>query len=116
MVAQELKAQFDAARARYGEDRAELERLTIRMAIETLLEVLPGATTIVALGDVDEDWIPRLRTQRVLASDGSVLFDIDVGDTSRAVEDAIDYVDIELLDVLADVDAETYSGEVEIIG
>ena len=54
---------------------------------------------MVAFGDADEEGIQLLRTQRVLASDGSVLFDIDAAHVDRLVEDAIDDVDVEMLDV-----------------
>lgn len=82
-----LQAQFDDARSRYDAAGIALERLTIRMAFETVAGVLPGAATVVAFGDVDENWIPRLRTQRVLASDGSLLFDVNAGHPNRSVED-----------------------------
>lgn len=114
MVTSVLKVQFDDARARYDDASDELERLTIRMTIATIADVLPGATTVVAFGDVDEDGIPRLRTHRVLADDGSVLFDVDAAHADRAVEDVVDYVDIELLDVLIDLRAEAYDGHVEL--
>jgi hypothetical protein len=114
MVAPLLKAQFEEARARYDEASAELERLTIGVAIGSLADLLPMAATVVAFGDVDEEGIPRLRTQRVLASDGSVLFDIDAGHADRSVEDAIDDVDVEMLDVLIDLRPDAYSGHVEL--
>ena len=114
MVAPLLKAQFEEARARHERASVELERLTIRMAIESLADVIPKAATVVAFGDVDENGIPRLRTQRVLASDGSVLFDVDARHADRSVEDAIDDVDVELLDVLVDLRPDAYSGHVEL--
>jgi hypothetical protein len=109
-----LQAQFDDARARYDDASAELERLAIRMAMDSLAEVLPTAASVVAFGEVDEDGIWRLRTQRVLAGDGSVLFDVDAGHADRSVEDAVDNVDVELLDVLIDLRPDAYSGHVEL--
>ncbi len=114
MVARVLRAQHAAARSRYDDALSELERVTIQVAIVTLADVLPGAASVVAFGDVDEDWIPRLRTQRVMAADGAVLFDANVGHPERAVEDAVDYIDIECLEVLIDLRPEAYSGDVEV--
>jgi hypothetical protein len=70
------------------------------VALATLSEVLPGAASIDAVGEYNEDWIPTLRNQRVLAGDGKLLFDVDTGHPDRAVEDTVDLVDIEYLDVL----------------
>lgn len=114
MVAPLLQAQFDDARARYDQARVELERVTIRVLLASLADVLPTSASVVAFGEVDEDGIPRLRTQRVLAGDGSVLFDVDAGQADRSVEDAVDNVDVELLDVLIDLRPDAYSGHVEL--
>lgn len=114
MVAPGLKVQFEDARSRYEQASADLERLTIRMAIDAIADVLPGAAGLLAFGDVDEDLIPRLRIQQILARDGSVLFEVEVGHAERSVEDAVDEVDIELLDVLIDLRPDAYSGRVEL--
>jgi hypothetical protein len=76
--------------------------------------VLPGASTIDALGELNEDWIPTLRIRRVLDADGRVLFDVDTGHPDRAVEDAVDLVDVEYLDVLIDLTGDECMGHVVI--
>jgi hypothetical protein len=43
-----------------------------------------------------------------------VLFDVDTGHPDRAVEDAVDRVDIEYLDVLIDLTGDAYMGRVVI--
>jgi hypothetical protein len=113
-VNEQLLADFRMATR---EHRAALERFTPlirRVAIETLADVLPDAATIEAHGELNEDWIPTLRIQRVLDADGRVLFDIEAGHRDRAVEDAVDLVDIEYLDVLIDLTGDEYMGHVVI--
>ena len=51
----------------------------------------------------------------MLAGDGNVLFDIDTGHPDRAVEDAVDLVDIEYLDVLIDITGDQFMGAVAIV-
>lgn len=111
---EQLLADFRMAKR---EHRAALERLAPlirRVAIETLADVLPDAATIEALGEYDEDWIPTLRIQRVLDAEGRVLFDVDTGHPDRAVEDAVDVVDVEYLDVLIVLTGDEYMGHVVI--
>ena len=55
-----------------------------------------------------------MRIQRVLDADGRVLFDVETGHPDRAVEDAVDVVDIEYLDVLIDLTGDEYMGHVVI--
>lgn len=105
---------YEEARRRDRAARDELVPLVRRVAIATLADVLPGASTIDALGELDEGWIPTLRIQRVLDVDGRVLFDVDTGHPDRAVEDAVDLVDIEYLDVLIDLTGDDYMGRVTI--
>ena len=45
---------------------------------------------------------------------GTVLFDADVGHPDRAVEDAVDAVNIEYLDVLIDLTGDEYMGAATI--
>jgi hypothetical protein len=75
-------------------------------------EVLPGAAHLEAVGEVNEDWIPTLRIERVLLASGEVLFDASAGHPDRAVEDAIDMVNVEYLDVLIDIAGDDYMGSV----
>jgi len=73
-----------------------------------------GATSIEAVGEYNEDWIPTLRIQRVLGRDGAVLFDVEVGHVDRGVEDAVDRVNIEYLDILIDLTGDEHMGPVTI--
>ncbi len=88
--------------------------LVRRMAMETLGDVMPVASSIGAVGEFNEDWIPTLRVQRVFDAEGQVLFDVEVGHPDREVEDAVDFVDTEYLDVLIDLAPGDYFGSVII--
>lgn len=109
-----LVSDYDNAMRRHRAARDEVVPLLRRLALGTLADVLPGAATIEALGEVSEDWIPTLRIQRVLDTDGRVLFDVDRGHSDRAVEDAVDLVDVEYLDVLIDLSGDEYLGHILI--
>ncbi len=104
----------ERARGRHATATRELTDLLIRMALVTLADALPSATTIEAVGEYNEDWIPTLRIQRVLARDGAVLFDVEVGHVDRGVEDAVDQVNTEYLDTLIDLTGDEHMGPVTI--
>ena len=109
-----LVSDYDNAMRRHRAARDEVVPLLRRLALGTLADVLPGAAAIEALGELSEDWIPTLRIQRVSDAEGRVLFDVDTGHPDRAVEDAVDLVDIEYLDVLIDLTGDEYMGHVVI--
>lgn len=109
-----LVSDYHNAMRRHRAARDEVVPLLRRLALGTLADVLPGASTIDALGELNEDWIPTLRTQRVRNAEGRVLFDVDAGHSDRVVEDAVDLVDIEYLDVLIDLTSGEYMGQVVI--
>ena len=97
--------------------RAAVGRLVMllrRMAMETLGDVMPGASTIAAVGEFNGDGIPTLRIQCIIDAQGRVVFDADVGHPDREVEDAVDFVDTEYLDVLIDLAPGDYFGSVAI--
>lgn len=114
MPTPEMVSAYRAARERYDTAADELRTQLVRLALTTLAEVLPGADSIDALGEYNEDSIPTLRIQRVLSLGSDVLFDVDVGHQDRAVEDAVDRVDIEYLDPLIDLVGDAYLGPVAI--
>lgn len=116
MPTPEIMSDSRAARERYAAATVELEEQLVRMALATLAEVLPGAESIDAVGSCDEDLNSTLRIQRVRSVEGAVLFDVDRGHPTRAVEDAVDRVDIEYLDVLIAIAADRYTGTVTIDG
>lgn len=101
---------YRETRERYDAARSDLVPLLERMAIETLADVLPSAHAVEVLGQLNEDWVPTLRVQRVLDASGMVLFDVNVGHADRAVEDAVDTVNVEYLDVLVDMTGGDYTG------
>jgi hypothetical protein len=71
--------EFRAKRNDYAFASAALVPLALRMALDSIAEVLPGAHQLEVSGRIDEDWTPVLRVQRVLDEQGEVLFDIEVG-------------------------------------
>jgi hypothetical protein len=109
-----LELAFCQAKDRHRAGVIELVRLARQMGLQTLADVLPGATTIEAIGALDEDSVPTLRIQRVLDSGGATLFDIRERCSDRAVEDAVDKVDIEYLDVLIGLTGDELMGRVTI--
>lgn len=109
-----LLVELENAGRYHQEARDEVVSLLRRLALGTLADVLPGAATIEALGELSEDWSPTLRVERVRDADGRVLFDVDTGHLDRAVEDAVGLVDIEYLDVLIDLTGDEYMGHVVI--
>lgn len=114
MPTPEQATEYRAGRERYDTAADELREQLVRMALTTLAEVLPGADSIDALGTYNEDLIPTLRIQRVRSAEGEVVFDVDRGHPNRAVEDAVDRVDIEYLEVLIDITGNRYMGTVTI--
>jgi hypothetical protein len=110
----QLVANYRAARRTHESALTELVPLLRQMAMATLVDVIDGASTIEAVGELDEDWVPTLRIQRVLSADNTVLFDVETGHPDRAVEDAVDTVNVEYLDVLIDLTGDEYIGRVTI--
>jgi hypothetical protein len=87
-----------------------LADLCERLAIETLIDALPGASVVEVYGELNEDWLRTLRLRRVLAADSTVLFDVEGGHDDPHVEAAIDEVNAEYLDLLLDLTGDTYMG------
>lgn len=114
MPSQALVSQYERASRGHASASRELTDVLVRMALATVAEALPGATSIDAIGEYNEDWIPTLRIQRVLAGGGIVLFDVEVGHSDRTVEDAVDVVNAEYLDVLVDLTGDEHMGPVTI--
>jgi flavin-dependent dehydrogenase len=109
-----LSDAYRESRERYEIARREFVQLLERMVVETLARVLPKMHVIEVLGQFNEDWIPILRVQRVLDASGDVLFDAKEGQADRAVEDAVDTVDMEYLDVLIDLTGDEFMGSAVI--
>jgi len=103
-----LTTAYQQARDTHAESITTLVPLLIRMTMESIDEVLPGAHKIELEGRINEDWIPTLRIQRVLDQHGRVLFDIGFGHHDRRVEDAVDDVNTEYLDLLLDLTGDDY--------
>jgi hypothetical protein len=124
----ELMAQLDEARrgaSDVGDVGARFERTRgahtaavdafvpalIATALAEVAEVLPGTTSLEALGETNEDGLDILRIQRVRTAAGDLLYDVDRGHPDRAVEDRIDHVGSEYLDQLLDITYGHYFGE-----
>ena len=110
----QLTGAYREARERHENARREFVPLLERMAVETIAEVLPGASLIEAVGELNEDWVPTLRVHRVLRDSGEILFDVEAGHVDRNVEDAVDVVNVEYLDVLIDLTGDDYMGSATI--
>lgn len=114
MPSQALLSEYEQAFGRHAAASGELTEVLVRVALATLADALPGATSIEAIGEYNEDWIPTLRIQRVLGGGDVVLFDVEIGHSDRAAEDAVDLVNTEYLDVLVDLTGDEYMGAVTI--
>jgi hypothetical protein len=82
-------------------------------AFESIAEALPGTKEIVVRGEINEDWIPRLRVQRVADANGGVLFDVESAH-DPGVGATIDGVNAEYLDVLVELTGEDFLGTTTI--
>ncbi len=105
-----LVTEFKRTRDQWNALEEALAPLAERIAVETVADVLPGATVIEMRGETNEDWLRILRIQRVLSDTGDVLFDVTEGHDDRRVEDAIDEVNHEHLDLLLDLTGDRYMG------
>jgi hypothetical protein len=105
-----LTEAFSTAQQRHADAVAGLVPLLIEMALTTVSEVLPGATVLETEGEMNEDWLFTLRIQRVLGTDGAVLYDIGIGHDDPEVETCIDEVGFEYLDLLLDLTGDDYRG------
>jgi hypothetical protein len=91
----ELIDPFRLARAAYERSVIELIPLLADMAVESVAEVLPGASELSVRGEMNEDCLRLLRIQWVLDSAGQVLYDAEVGHDDESVEQVIDEVNVE---------------------
>ena len=110
MPNEDLVAEFKSTHDHWNALGQVLAPLAERLAIETVAEVLPGATVIELHGEFNEDWLRILRIHRVLSATGEVLFDVAEGHDDRRVEDAVDEVNYEYLDLLLDLTGDLYMG------
>ena len=110
MVDPELEAEFSRVLDEWQLLARSLAGLSERLAVETLVDVLPGASVVEVHGEFNEDWLRTLRVRRVLTADGTVLFDVADGHDDPRVEVAIDDVNTEYLDQLLDLTGDTYMG------
>lgn len=110
MVDPELEAEFSRALDEWRAHGRTVAELSERLAIETLVDVLPGAAVVEVYGEFNEDWLRTLRIRRVLSAYGTVLFDGEQGHDDPRVEQAIDDVNTEYLDLLLDLTGDTYMG------
>jgi hypothetical protein len=110
VVNPDLEAEFSRVLDEWQALRRTLAELCERLALETLVDVLPGASTIEVRGEFNEDWLRTLRIRRVLTADGTVLFDVEEGHEDPRVETTVNEVNAEYLDLLLDLTGDTYMG------
>ncbi len=110
VVDPELEAEFSRVLEEWQSLGRTLADLTEQLAVETLVDVLPGAAVVEVHGEFNEDWLRTLCVRRVLTADGTVLFDVEQGHDDPQVEAAIDEVNTEYLDLLLDLTGDTYMG------
>ena len=110
MVDPELEAQFGRVLSEWQALGATLAELAERLAVETLVDVLPGASVVEVYGEFNEDWLRTLRIRRVLSADGTALFDVEEGHEDPLVEAAIDEINSDYLDLLLDLTGDTFMG------
>lgn len=110
VVDPELEAEFSRVLEEWQSLGRTLADLTEQLAIETLVDVLPGAAVVEVHGEFNEDWLRTLCVRRVLTADGTALFDVEEGHEDPRVETAIDEVSTEYLDLLLDLTGGTYMG------
>jgi hypothetical protein len=110
VVDQDLEEEFSRVLDEWQALGHTLAELAERLAIETLVDVLPGAAVVEVQGEFNEDWLRTLRVRRALDADGIVLFDVEQGHDDPRVEAAIDEVNSEYLDLLLDLTGDTHMG------
>jgi hypothetical protein len=108
VVDQELEAEFSRVLEEWQSLGRTLAELAERLAIATLVDALPGASVVEVRGEFNEDLLRILRIRRVLAEDGTVLFDAEEGREDRQAEEAIDEANTEYLDLLLDLTGDAY--------
>lgn len=108
MVDPELEAEFSRVLGEWQSLGSALAALSERLAIETLVDVLPGGSVVEVYGEANEDWVRTLRIRRVVTADGTVLFDVEQGHEDPRVEAAIDEVNTEYLDLLLELTGDAY--------
>jgi hypothetical protein len=103
-------AEIQELLVRRREIDARLAVLATEATGAMLQSVLPGATSAVVFGAMNDDGALVLRIRRVLDANGGVLFDVTVG-AEREIEDVIDEADVEYLDMLLDLTGDRFMGE-----
>lgn len=116
MPHQELTTTFQTALRRHADAVADLVPLLVEMVMSSIIEVLPGAAALETEGEMNEDWAFTLRVQRVLATDGAVLYDVESGDDDPEVEATIDEVGTDYLDLLLHLTGDEYMGRSTVRG
>jgi hypothetical protein len=103
--------ELDEARAAHEQSVQRVVRLLVRVALTRVAEALPGTAQLEVWGEINEDWIPTLRIQRVRDADGRVLYDTETGPHDPGVEAQVEQVNSEYLDQLLHLTGDEYLGE-----
>lgn len=102
---------FERTRGQWEVAVEALVPLIERIAIETVADVLPGATALEVHGEINEDWLRVLRITCVRSASDEVLFDVVDGRDDPRVQAVIDDVNVEYLDLLMELTGDAYHGD-----
>ena len=106
----DLRSRYRDGLDRHSRLGRELVEMLPAVIIDLLREVLPDSASVEVHGEVNEDWLTVVRVERVLGTNGDVLFDASTGHPDQAVEDLVDRVDTEFLDHLVYLAPDAYLG------
>lgn len=104
------RARLQRARAVHAMTVDALIPLLIASAKAEVAAVLPGAASLVVLGETNEDGLSTLRIQRVISANDKILYDVGAGHPDAVVEDAVDRAGADYLDQLVDITYGQYFG------
>lgn len=106
----DLMAEFRQKHDEWDTLGQTLAAMAERLALETIVDVLPNAASVELFGEFNEDWLRILRIRHVRSSTGDVLFDVAEGHEDPRVEAAVDEANYEYLDLLLDLTGDLHMG------
>lgn len=106
----DLIAEFRHKRDEWETLGQTLAAMAARLALETIVDVLPTAAMVELFGEFNEDGLRVLRIRQVRSSTGRMLFDVAEGHDDPHVEAVVDEVNCEYLDLLLDLTGDLHMG------
>lgn len=110
----DLMAEFRQKRDEWDALGQTLAAMAERLAIATIVDVIPSAATVELFGEFNEDLLRILRIRRIRSSTGELLFDVAEGHDDPRVEAAVDEANYEYLDLLLDLTGDIHMGRSSI--